>query len=145
MYEADEFYDFCDSHGILVWQDFAMGCAVYPWDTHFCEQLEEEAVFQIKRLRNHPSLALWAGDNENNLAQEWNGYPRNPNRNLLTRDILPRAVEMHDYARPYLASSPYVSEAVYRGEGILPENHLWGPRDYFKGDCNYSGAPLNQK
>lgn len=135
VYESEEFFDFCDTHGILVWQDFAMGCAVYPQDQLLARQLEEEVIYQIKRLRNHASLALWAGDNENDLACfDWNGFKRDPTHNFLTRQLLPRLVAMHDYARPFLPSSPYMSEAVYRGNGILPENHLWGPRDYFKGD-----------
>ena len=136
LYESDEFFDYCDAHGIMVWQDFAMGCAVYPQEKEFMDRLEEEAVYQIKRLRNHPALVLWAGDNENDLAyHSWNGWVRNPNHNSLTRELLPRLVEAHhDYARPYLPSSPYMSEAVFQGKGKLPENHLWGPRDYFKGN-----------
>lgn len=135
VYENDAFYDFCDAHGILIWQDFAMGCAVYPNDKIFNEQMEKEAIYQIKRLRNHPALALWAGDNENDLAlYSWNGFKRDPNRCYVTRTLLPSLLDMHDYARPYLPSSPYMSEATFKGEGILPENHLWGPRDYFKGD-----------
>ncbi|MGN0478332.1 MAG: glycoside hydrolase family 2 protein [Hominenteromicrobium sp.] len=134
VYESDAFFDFCDAHGILVWQDFAMGCAVYPEDEQFVRLLETEAVYQIKRLRGHAALALWAGDNEGDLAyMEWNGFRRNPNRNRLTREVLRHAVEMHDYATPYLPSSPYVSETAYQGKGVMPENHLWGPRDYFKG------------
>ena len=135
VYENDEFYEFCDAHGIMVWQDFGMGCAVYPDDDWFCKALKEEAIFQIKRLRNHPALILWAGDNECDWAYEsWSGFRRNPNENRLTRQVLKNAVERHDYTRPYLPSSPYISEAAYAGEGLLPENHLWGPRDYFKGD-----------
>lgn len=137
VYESDEFYDYCDSHGILVWQDFSMGCAVYPDDHVLAQKLEEEAVCQVKRLRNHPALALWAGDNEcdenyfNNYGS--NGQRRNPNGNRLTRETLRRVVELHDYGRPYLPSSPYMSEAFFCGEGTMPEKHLWGPRDYFKG------------
>ena len=135
VYESDTFYDFCDAHGILVWQDFAMGCSVYPHDSEFMERLSKEAVYQIKRLRNHPALALWAGDNENDQAlYDWNGFVRNPNHNILTRQLLPELVRMHDYARPFLPSSPYISEEVFAGNGLMPENHLWGPRDYFKGD-----------
>ncbi len=133
VYEAEEFFDFCDRHGILVWQDFAMGCAVYPDEARFAQRLEEEAVYQIKRLRNHPSLALWAGDNECDLALGWARIRQDPNHNSLTRKVLSRCVELHDYARPYLPSSPYVSPAAFRGEGMMPEDHLWGPRDYFKG------------
>ena len=108
-----------------------MGCGIYPNEEEFAKRLEEEAVFQIKRLRNHPSLALWAGDNE--CDQEMRGSKLDPNRNILTRSVLKKCVELHDYARPYLPSSPYISTPAFRGEGLMPEEHLWGPRDYFKG------------
>lgn len=134
VYEANEFYEFCDEKGILIWQDFAMGCAIYPDDEFFRHKLEEEAVFQIKRLRNHAALILWAGDNECDMAYEWIGFYRDPNENGVTRNVLKRAVELHDYSRPYLPSSPYVSPQAYAGKGTMPEMHLWGPRDYFKGD-----------
>ena len=108
-----------------------MGCGIYPNEEEFAKRLEEEAVFQIKRLRNHPSLALWAGDNE--CDHEMRGNKLDPNRNILTRSVLKKCVELHDYARPYLPSSPYISTPAFRGEGLMPEEHLWGPRDYFKG------------
>ena len=127
------FFDFCDRNGIMVWQDFAMGCGVYPDEDIFAKKLEQEAIFQIKRLRNHPSLALWAGDNECDLALAWGGINQNPNHNRLTRNVLSRLVELHDYSRPYLPSSPFVSDAAFKKEGLMPEDHLWGPRDYFKG------------
>lgn len=133
VYESDEFFQYCDAHGIMVWQDFAMGCAVYPDDRILSEKLEEEATYQIKRLRNHPSLVLWAGDNECDVAIEWANMSLNPNHNSLTRNFLRRMVEMHDYSRPYLPSSPFISKNVYRAKGIKPEEHMWGPRDYFKG------------
>ncbi len=131
VYESDEFFDFCDQKGILVWQDFAMGCGIYPNEPEFAKRLEEEAIFQIKRLRNHPSLALWAGDNE--CDQEMRYAKLDPNLNSLTRNVLKKCVELHDYAREYLPSSPYISTPAFRGEGLMPEDHLWGPRDYFKG------------
>ena len=134
VYESDEFFDYCDEHGIMIWQDFGLGCAVYPEDEAFLKLLEEEAVYQIKRLRNHASLALWAGDNEIDLAHSWSGYQLDPNRNYINRTLLRRAVEAHDYFRSYLPSSPFISEKAFNKEGIMPEEHLWGPRDYFKGD-----------
>ena len=133
VYESEEFFDFCDKHGIMVWQDFAMGCAVYPDEEVFAKKLTEEAIYQIKRLRNRASLALWAGDNECDLSLEWAGITQNPNHNSLTRKVLKRLVEMHDYGRPYLPSSPFVSNATFHKKGLMPEDHLWGPRDYFKG------------
>ncbi|HON72313.1 MAG TPA: glycoside hydrolase family 2, partial [bacterium] len=60
VYESEEFFNFCDSHGIMVWQDFALACARYPQREEFQKVLEEEARKVIRRLRNHPSLILWA-------------------------------------------------------------------------------------
>lgn len=134
VYESDEFYRYCDRHGIVVWQDFAMGCAVYPQEQDFAKMLEEEAVHTVKRLRNHASVILWAGDNECDCAFSWSGFPRNPNINFLTREVLKRVTSTHDYTRPYLPSSPYIGESAYRTGLPTSEDHLWGPRDYFKGD-----------
>ncbi len=134
VYEDDFFFDFCDRHGIMVWQDFAMGCAVYPQERRFFEMLETEAKHIIKRLRNHASLVLWAGDNEGDYAyQDWGGIRRNPDKNIVTREVLARACEAYDFTRPYLPSSPYITEESYVGGKPTSEDHLWGPRDYFKG------------
>ena len=133
VYESDEFYDFCDKHGILVWQDFAMGCAIYPRDPLFAGKIEEEAIYQIKRLRNHASLALWAGDNECDMFSTLLGTG-DPNNNTITRDLLARITLEHDYTREYLPSSPYIDKDAYMTGFPLPEDHLWGPRDYFKGE-----------
>ena len=65
IYENDIFYDLCDKKGILVWQDFMFACAMYPGDDAFLANVEMEAEQQVKRLRNHASIALWAGNNEN--------------------------------------------------------------------------------
>lgn len=135
VYESDEFFDFCDKHGIMIWQDFAMGCSVYPQEKEFADMLSEEVVYQVKRLRNHASLVLWAGDNECDLSyQSWSGFIRNPNNNFITREVVKRLIDAHDYSRPYLPSSPFVSEKAHAENASLPEDHLWGPRDYFKGD-----------
>lgn len=136
VYESDEFFNFCDQHGILVWQDFSMACAVPPLESDYMQAIEEEAVFQVKRLRNHASLTLWAGDNENDVAAAtgWFGPLHDPNDNLITRALLKKVLLNHDQTRPYLPSSPYVSEQQFQNKMVLPEDHLWGPRDYFKGD-----------
>ncbi|WP_081958208.1 glycoside hydrolase family 2 protein [Polaribacter sp. Hel1_33_49] len=69
IYENDIFYDICDEKGILVWQDFMFACAMYPGSIEFLANVKEEAEQQIKRLRNHTSIALWCGNNEN--AEGW--------------------------------------------------------------------------
>lgn len=139
VYESDEFFDFCDEHGIMVWQDFSMACATYPQGADFADMMREEAVYEIKRLRNHASLALWAGDNEcDQVITRWDGGKKihDPNMNIITREVLKRAVFEHDPSRDFLPSSPYMSpEYIKSGEdGVMPENHLWGPRDYFKSE-----------
>jgi len=139
VYESDRFFDLCDEAGILVWQDFAMACAVYPQDKTFLKTITVEAESLVRRLRNHPSLALWSGNNEGDDA--WvsrsyaGGVSRDPTGDLITREALPAVLERLDPFRPYLPSSPYRSpEVVAAGNdsGLMPEVHLWGPRGYFK-------------
>ncbi len=141
VYEDDLVYDYCDEHGIMIWQDFMMGCAIYPQNEGFCAKIKEEAESVVKRLRHHPSIIAWAGDNENDIAYlGWFDKRRDPNQNILTRKIIPDVLKMHDFTRPYLPSSPYVDEVAYESEyEYITEDHLWGPRDYFKGKY-YSGS-----
>jgi len=63
VYEDNDFFDLCDANGIMVWQDFAMGCTIYPQDDGFKEKIRKEAISVVLKLRNHPSLVLWAGNN----------------------------------------------------------------------------------
>lgn len=133
VYESDAFYDLCDENGLLVWQDFAMACVIPPQDDAFAAAIEREAAFIVRRLRNHACLLLWAGDNE--IDQAYAGrYPQGHARyNRITREVLPWVCAAHDPMRYYLPSSPYIPEhesADLKG----PEQHLWGPRDDFKGD-----------
>ena len=141
VYETDEFYDLCDKYGILVWQDFMMGCAVYPQDEKFCRNLELEAQTVVKRLRRHPSIVLWAGDNECDAAPSWGKLDIDPQSNELTRKVLAKVCRHNDISRPYLPSSPWCSPEAQKAADLgvdptlfSPEQHLWGPRDYFKSD-----------
>lgn len=142
VYEDHEFFDFCDSHGIAVWQDFAMACSHYPQTDDFAHTLYSEAEAVVRKLRNHPSIFLWAGDNECDITMAgWHPYGVDPNKNILTRKVLPEVVRTNDPFRTFLPSSPYISERAY-AEGkraLIPENHLWGPRKYYKADF-YSKA-----
>jgi beta-mannosidase len=72
IYPPDRFYDLCDSLGILVWQDLMFACGMYPADESFLANVEAEVREQQKRLGNHPSLALWCGNNE--VAVGWNNW-----------------------------------------------------------------------
>lgn len=72
IYENDIFYELCDEKGILIWQDFMFACAMYPGDLEFLENIQLEAVDNVKRLRNHASIALWCGNNEN--SEGWHRW-----------------------------------------------------------------------
>ncbi len=142
VYESDHFFDLCDEKGILIWQDFALACAVYPHDPEFKERLAAEARAVVRRLRSHACLALWAGDNECDSAHKWNERG-DPNRNVLTRQVLPEVLKAEDPTRPYLPSSPFIDSAAFarygHNEAGIPEQHLWGPRDYYKSTF-YTGS-----
>ena len=132
IYEDHAFFDFCDEHGIIVWQDFSMACGLYPTDERFCEQMREEATFIVKKLRNHPSLCLWAGDNECDLLSCWVGS--SPEASTVTREVLKKVVENYDFPTPYLPSSPYIDTIAFNNERPPTEIHSWGGRDWFKGE-----------
>ena len=72
IYENDVFYELCDEKGIMVWQDFMFACAMYPSDVAFLENVKQEAIYNVKRLQNHPSIALWCGNNEN--SEGWHRW-----------------------------------------------------------------------
>ena len=131
VYESDRFYEMCDEAGILVWQDFAMACAVYPHTPDFQARLAREATQVVKRLRQHACLALWSGDNECDAAASW-GHLGDPNHNLLTRQVLPAVLRAEDPARPFLPSSPYIDAAHYNTGRPLPEEHIWIRAQYYK-------------
>ena len=133
VYEDHDFFDRCDELGILVWQDFMLACERPPQDERFRKLMTIEAESVIRKLRQHPSLALWSGDNECDCVLP-SKIP--PSSNSITREILPRAVWENDPARDYLPSSPYIHDDCWREPEKFnrPEQHLWGPRDDFKGD-----------
>ena len=138
VYEDQCFFDFCDENGIMVWQDFGMGCFNYPKTEEFYKKITDEATTVVKMLRHHPSIILWCGDNECDIIQRDFGVGvlgiNHERTNKVTREILPMIVASHDMGRPYLKSSPYVSEEVFKTQryDLMPEDHMWGPRDYYK-------------
>ena len=142
IYEDHAFFDFCDAHGIMVWQDFAMACYTYPQNEIFYDKMYREAVSLVREYRHHPSIILWSGDNECDYAY-MTGRDVRPSMNRITREVLPEAVRLNDVGRPYLASSPYVDDRTMTEKGVYTsEAHLWGARDYYKADF-YKHSPAH--
>jgi len=134
VYEDHKFFELCDRAGIMVWQDFAMACAQYPKTEDFYRIVHNEAAWVVKEYRNHPSIILWSGDNEVDSGLFY-GENYRPSTNKINRVILADAVERNDPTRPYLASSPYMSDAIFDNKRLMnSEDHLWGERDYHKSD-----------
>lgn len=136
VYEGDDFFNRCDELGLLVWQDFMFACEMAPQEEWFLREVGREAVAVIEKLRMHPSLALWCGDNECDELSFWRHANRRllPSFNRISREVLKRAVEENDPARDYLPSSPFLHDDLKRNNTryLSPEQHLWGPRDNYK-------------
>ena len=134
VYEPDAFYDYCDRNGLMVWQDFMTGCSVFPQDDRYAKLTEQEIKSVVMRLRNHPSMALWSGNNENDDAFGWRNpkWRIDPNRDRNSRQTIPNVLMEYDRSLSYLPSSPYASPDVFAGKAQPSEQHLWGPRDFYK-------------
>ena len=119
IYEDDHFYELCDELGLLVWQDFPFACAIYPYHDEFIENIKEEATQNIKRLRGHPSLALWCGNNEIEWLWKYlleKKFIKTDDSTLMSKfkkayvkvfeDIIPNLIEKFNPNCPYWPSSP---------------------------------------
>ena len=137
IYPSDDFFNICDSLGILVWQDFMYAGSMYPFDETFLENARIEAEEQVRRLASHPSLALWCGGNEISEGyynwgwQQSLGWSEEDDQaikegyNQLFKYILPWSVEIYDGSRPYWPSSP--SKGWGRPESLTEGDvHYWG-------------------
>lgn len=125
VYESDVFYDLCDEFGIMVWQDFMFACAEYPDDEVFLEEVQKEAEYVVKRLRNHPSIVLWCGNNENHwgyYAKWWGEREKFWGEEIYSR-ILPDVCARLDLTRPYWPSSPYGGKDPNSQE--VGDRHNW--------------------
>lgn len=145
IYENDIFYDLCDKYGILVWQDFMFACSFYPTEGEMLENVRQEAIDNVVRLRNHPCIALWCGNNECQAA--WYGWGYKSRYDAMGRGIselimkqytdcylvmLPEVVEKYDN-RFYVPSSPFNGDPYSKPE---TGDTLWNPN----GDGHYWGV-----
>ena len=137
VYPSDDFFNICDSLGILVWEDFMYAGTMYPYDEAFLENARIEAEEQVRRLASHPSLALWCGGNEISEGyynwgwQQSLGWSEDDDKAIkagydkLFEGILPEAVADYDGTRPYWPSSP--SKGWGRPESLTEGDvHYWG-------------------
>jgi len=135
-YQDEYFYQLADQHGVLIWQDFMFACSLYPATPEFLHNVEREARANIRRLRRHPSVALWCGNNEVDMAISWWDWPAKfgysdtqwqqlkQDYHRLFGELLPTLMQQLDPTSFYLRSSP---------QGFWEDNadhignqHYWG-------------------
>ena len=133
-YASDDFMEACDEMGVLVWHDFMFACAMYPGNESFLESVLHEATYQTLRLRHHPSLAMWCGNNE--VSEGWQRWgwqdglseeeiaKKEMAYSYIFENILPSAVNLYDDA-PYWPSSPLLGrgDPDFKNRG---DAHDWG-------------------
>jgi beta-mannosidase len=125
IYEHELFYGICDELGIMIWQDFMFACALYPYDGKFLSGVRNEAETTVKRLRRHPCLVLWCGDNENDWLNPLNYKVKNYGKNPITRKILPGACARFSPGVPYIPSTPHSPSGGYANSDKEGDTHLW--------------------
>lgn len=137
IYPPDYFYEICDSLGILVWQDFMFAGSTYPYSDEYINNVRKEAEKQVIRYKNHPSLALWCGNNEisegyynwgwqNSMGWSDEEYKEmKDGYDKLFEEMLDEVVKTNDKSRPYWPSSPKNGwgRAASLTEGDV---HYWG-------------------
>jgi beta-mannosidase len=133
IYEHEFFYDACDEFGLLVWQDFMFACGMYPAHTEFQASVRAEAAAQLRRLRHHPSLVLWCGNNEDyQIAESEKSYDATFDGDFLTTPfpgraiyerLLPELCAALDPDRPYWPGSPYGGLSV--ADQTIGDRHTW--------------------
>jgi len=136
-YADDYFYKLCDEKGILVWQDFMFACAMYPGDSAFLENVKQEIICNVKKLRNHASIALWCGNNE--IDEGWKNWEWQKQYKMSEKDsakiwknylslfdsLIPSLLKTYDPVHPYWQSSPQIGWG--RKESLLQgDSHYWG-------------------
>ena len=137
IYPPDYFFDVCDSLGIMVWQDFMFAGTTYPYSDEFLNNVRKEAIQQVVHYQNHPSLAIWCGNNEVSEGYVNWGWQKSMGwsdddyaemkhgMDTLFVDIFTEVVDTYDGTRDYWPSSPKNGwgKAVSLTEGDV---HYWG-------------------
>ncbi|MFD0676688.1 MULTISPECIES: beta-mannosidase [unclassified Paenibacillus] len=112
IYEKDIFFEECDRTGVLVWQDFAFANALFPdFNRDFMDNVRREVIYNVKRLRNHASLALWCGNNEIDWLYDMKSAGGDITcpfyGEVIYHELIPEVLEELDSSRAYWPSSPY--------------------------------------
>ncbi len=141
IYEHDSFYAQCDELGILVTHDFMFACGCYPQDPAFLAEARREAEFQVRRLRHFACVAVWFGDNENDVLADLSfNYPAY-RHNRLSKEILRDVVRAHAPLTPYVPTSPYSPSVYDQNSPREGDCHLWAHGQSYKAEIFSTAQP----
>ena len=141
-YEDPCFYELCDRLGIMIWQDFMFACSYYPDRSWFLDAVKTEAATVIKRLRSHPSLVLWCGNNEIDWlhAKGRLGKGKKFYGKAIYHKMLGDLLCELDRERDYIGTTPFsnTADANDPRSGTVHQWDVWSGnqpgRDYTAGD-----------
>jgi len=129
IYESEDFYNFCDQEGIVVWQDFLFACAAYPETPEMFAEVELEAHEAVSRLESHPSLVIWCGGNECLEGFQYWGWQEQlagrPWGETFYKETIPAVVSKLDGTRPYIPGSPFSTHSADVKSFNSGTNHIW--------------------
>lgn len=128
-YPQDWFYDLCDEMGLIVWQDFMFACAVYDLTPEFEENITNELIDNIKRLRHHASLGLMCGNNE---MESFVNDGTWVSKKSEVRDY----IIMYERIMPELMKD-YAPQVCYRPSSPSSGGSFDVPQDENRGDVHY--------
>jgi len=137
IWEEDVFYDLCDELGVLVWQDFMFGCGNYPTFPEILQSIKDECTANVSRLRHHPSIIIYAGNNEDYQIQEqfeltYDYEDKDPENWLKTdfparyiyEKLLPEVVAAESPHVPYHPGSPW-GDGLKSSDPTVGDMHQW--------------------
>ncbi len=154
LYEPNIFYEFCDENGLMIWHDFMFAVGPYIANDSYMKNVRNEIANVVRRLRHHPSIVLWCGNNEqeSNMGRNggwtesyetvtWNDYDQ------IFNELIPNTVALHDPERPYWPSSPHHPLDRERDSGGFEaqsgDAHVWDvwhggyPISWFEDNYNF--------
>ena len=137
VYPSQQFYDICDSAGILLWQDFMFACAMYPGNKEFVNNVKAEITEQVEQLSHHPSLTIWCGNNE--IDEGWKNWGWQKQFNYSKKDsakiyndyrslfdtVIPKIIKSTAPLVPFWNTSPSIGWG-HKESLLSGDSHYWG-------------------
>ncbi|KAI9714592.1 MAG: hypothetical protein M1812_006397 [Candelaria pacifica] len=159
IFEEEAFYDACDEMGVLVWQDFLFACGNYPTHDEFLDSVYREAKSNVKLLRHHPSIIVWAGNNEDYQYAESTGLDYDPTdgdpgnwlsssfpARYIYEELLPTVIQELAPDTPYRYGSPWGGKTTTdQSIGDLHQWNVWhGTQEKYQNFSSLSGRFVSE-